>query len=130
MTALLPFLLMGISIFCVTLVAGLMLFSPQSAPGGTEARTLQRFSEQGHVILYWNTAQSRAGMAKCKLTDMSEHGAAVSSRVKLEVGTHITIELPEKRLTTTADVRRCTGSRGRYTLGLEFCGPLYSMFHG
>ena len=97
----------------------------QAANAGRNLRTLSRFNESHLVILSWQERDTSTRTLKCRLTDISEYSAGIRARRAWALGTLVSLRIPALRLAGAAHVTRCSTSRWKFDLGLEFRGPLY-----
>jgi PilZ domain len=121
--------IVGGCVFLIALITVAWVASPGSKPKdlseGENKRAIRRFANSDEVILSWLAIDNVTQTLKCRLIDISEHSVGVRSNLALGLGTFLHISIPNMRLVTTANVRRCAKAGRKFDLGLEFRGPLY-----
>ncbi len=94
---------------------------PLKGLNGSSRRRRERFPiHAGMKVVCPDSARP----IKCRIVDISEHGAAVLSWAPLPCGSLVHIEVPRFQLYGSAYVSHCSRKLLRYFTGLEFKGVL------
>jgi hypothetical protein len=118
---------MGLCIFAIIMTLAVMMATWPQVPAqpAAELRRLKRVKCDARAVVCWHDEVESKGHAHAEVVDITEYGARMRAGAAIHPGTWVYIEIPERRIATTAHVRWCQSNWGKFLLGMEFRGPMY-----
>lgn len=109
----------GLALFGTVLKIGIHLVGREGKNCG---RGLWRFTLRAKVELHWQDAQGTPKKARGTLVDISDDGARLRCKHRLEPGSVIFVRVHGVNVAASGRVRHCSGSRFARVIGLQFDG--------